>query len=104
MLTQLPSDSSGRRLKQAANGKMRSPERFSFMRDARRAGGANQYVQRKNQGVSASPGDGAPRAFVGYFDREEIRIENAADEFDRLQQQQNREVAIRNLDRQSKLL
>jgi DnaK suppressor protein len=40
----------------------------------------------------------------GTSEREEIRIENAADEFDRLQQQQNREVAIRNLDRQSKLL
>jgi DnaK suppressor protein len=37
-------------------------------------------------------------------DREEIRIENAAEEFDRLQQQMNREVAIRNLDRESTLL
>jgi DnaK suppressor protein len=37
-------------------------------------------------------------------DRDEIRIENAAEEFDRLQQQLNREVAIRNLDRTSKLL
>jgi len=37
-------------------------------------------------------------------DREEIRIENAAEDFDRLQQQLNREVAIRNLDRESKLL
>lgn len=37
-------------------------------------------------------------------DREEIRIEHAAEEFDRLQQQLNREVAIRNLDRESKLL
>jgi DnaK suppressor protein len=37
-------------------------------------------------------------------DREEIRIEHAAEEFDRLQQQLNREVAIRNLDRDSALL
>jgi DnaK suppressor protein len=37
-------------------------------------------------------------------DREEIRIEHAAEEFDRLQQQLNREVAIRNLDRESALL
>ena len=37
-------------------------------------------------------------------DRDEIRIENAAEEFDRLQQQMNREVAIRKLDQQSKLL
>jgi DnaK suppressor protein len=37
-------------------------------------------------------------------DREEIRIEHAAEEFDRLQQQLNREVAIRNLDRESMLL
>lgn len=37
-------------------------------------------------------------------DREEIRIEHAAEEFDRLQQQLNREVAIRNLDRESSLL
>jgi DnaK suppressor protein len=37
-------------------------------------------------------------------DREEIRIENAAETFDRLQQQMNREVAIRNLDRGAKLL
>src|SRR4051812_26308026 len=37
-------------------------------------------------------------------DRDEILIENAAEEFDRLQQQLNREVAIRNLDRTSKLL
>ena len=41
---------------------------------------------------------------VGGSDREEILIENAAEEFDRLQQQLNREVAIRNLDRESKLL
>jgi DnaK suppressor protein len=41
---------------------------------------------------------------AGTSDREEIRIENAAEEFDRLQQQLNREVAIRNLDRESKLL
>lgn len=37
-------------------------------------------------------------------DREEILIEHAAEEFDRLQQQLNREVAIRNLDRESALL
>jgi DnaK suppressor protein len=37
-------------------------------------------------------------------DRDEILIEQAADEFDRLQQQLNREVAIRNLDRISHLL
>jgi DnaK suppressor protein len=37
-------------------------------------------------------------------DREAILIENAAEEFDRLQQQLNREVAIRNLDRESTLL
>lgn len=37
-------------------------------------------------------------------DRDEIRIEHAAEEFDRLQQQLNREVAIRNLDRESTLL
>jgi DnaK suppressor protein len=41
---------------------------------------------------------------VGSSDREEILIENAAEEFDRLQQQLNREVAIRNLDRESRLL
>src|SRR5579884_2736526 len=41
---------------------------------------------------------------AGGSDREEILIENAAEEFDRLQQQLNREVAIRNLDRESKLL
>jgi DnaK suppressor protein len=41
---------------------------------------------------------------VGTSDRDEILIENAAEEFDRLQQQLNREVAIRNLDRESKLL
>jgi len=41
---------------------------------------------------------------TGTSDREEILIENAAEEFDRLQQQLNREVAIRNLDRESKLL
>jgi DnaK suppressor protein len=40
----------------------------------------------------------------GTFDRNEIRIEKAAEEFERLQQQLNREVAIRNLDRASKLL
>ena len=41
---------------------------------------------------------------AGSSDRYEILIENAAEEFDRLQQQLNREVAIRNLDRESKLL
>jgi len=41
---------------------------------------------------------------VGGSDREEILIQNAAEEFDRLQQQLNREVAIRNLDRESKRL
>ena len=41
---------------------------------------------------------------LGISDRDEIRIENAAEDFDRLQQQMNREVAIRNLDRESKLL
>jgi DnaK suppressor protein len=41
---------------------------------------------------------------TGTSDRAEILIENAAEEFDRLQQQLNREVAIRNLDRESKLL
>lgn len=41
---------------------------------------------------------------VGGSDREEILIHNEAEEFDRLQQQLNREVAIRNLDRESKLL
>jgi len=40
----------------------------------------------------------------GTSDRDEILIENAAEDFDRLQQQMNREVAIRNLDRESKLL
>jgi DnaK suppressor protein len=40
----------------------------------------------------------------GISDRDEIRIENAAEEFDRLQQQLNREVAISNLDRESRLL
>jgi DnaK suppressor protein len=41
---------------------------------------------------------------AGGSDREEILISNEAEEFDRLQQQLNREVAIRNLDRESKLL
>jgi len=41
---------------------------------------------------------------AGGSDRAEILIENAAEEFDRLQQQLNREVAIRNLDREAKLL
>lgn len=40
----------------------------------------------------------------GSSDLEEIAIENAAEDFDRLQQQLNREVAIRNLDRQSTML
>jgi DnaK suppressor protein len=40
----------------------------------------------------------------GTSDRDEIRIEKAADEFDRLQQHLNHEVAIRNLDRESRLL
>lgn len=41
---------------------------------------------------------------LGTSNRDEIRIENAAEDFDRLQQRMNREVAIRNLDRESKLL
>jgi DnaK suppressor protein len=41
---------------------------------------------------------------LGTSSRDEIRIENAAEDFDRLQQRMNREVAIRNLDRESKLL
>lgn len=41
---------------------------------------------------------------VGSADRDEIRIENAAEDFDRMQQRMNREVAIRNLDRESRLL
>jgi len=41
---------------------------------------------------------------TGSSDRDEILIENAAEDFDRLQQQLNREVAIRNLDRESRLL
>lgn len=40
----------------------------------------------------------------GAFDRSEILIENVADDFERLQQQLNREVAISNIDRQSRLL
>jgi DnaK suppressor protein len=40
----------------------------------------------------------------GTSNREEIRIENAAEDFDRLQQRMNRELAIRNLDRESTLL
>lgn len=39
-----------------------------------------------------------------FSNRDEIVIENAADEIDRLQQQLSREVAIRNLDHTSKLL
>ena len=41
---------------------------------------------------------------IGSSDREDILIENAAEDFDRLQQQLNREVAIRNLDRESAML
>jgi DnaK suppressor protein len=41
---------------------------------------------------------------MGSSDREDILIENAAEDFDRLQQQLNREVAIRNLDRESAML
>jgi len=41
---------------------------------------------------------------LGSSDREDILIENAAEDFDRLQQQLNREVAIRNLDRESAML
>jgi DnaK suppressor protein len=41
---------------------------------------------------------------LGTSNRDEIRIENEAEDFDRLQQRMNREVAIRNLDRESKLL
>jgi RNA polymerase-binding transcription factor DksA len=41
---------------------------------------------------------------LGTSNRDEIRIENAAEDFDRLQQRMNREVAIRNLDRESRLL
>jgi RNA polymerase-binding transcription factor len=41
---------------------------------------------------------------LGTSNREEIRIESAAEDFDRLQQRMNRELAIRNLDRESKLL
>jgi RNA polymerase-binding transcription factor len=37
-------------------------------------------------------------------DRDDIVIEAAADEMDRLQQQMNRDIAIRNLDRTSTLL
>ena len=40
----------------------------------------------------------------GSSDRQDILIENAAEDFDRLQQQLNREVAIRNLDRESAML
>ena len=41
---------------------------------------------------------------AGAANRDEIRIENAAEDFDRIQQRMNREVAIRNLDRESRLL
>lgn len=40
----------------------------------------------------------------GTSDRDEILIEHTADEFDRLQQQMTRDVAIRNLDREAILL
>jgi DnaK suppressor protein len=36
--------------------------------------------------------------------RDEIQIENSAEDFERLQQRMNRELAIHNLDRESKLL
>lgn len=52
-----------------------------------------QLLEAKRDELLASTGD-----------REEILIEHAAEEFDRLQQQLNREVAIRNLDRESTLL
>ena len=41
---------------------------------------------------------------AGSANRDEIRIENAAEDFDRIQQHMNREVAIRHLDRESRLL
>lgn len=41
---------------------------------------------------------------AGSANRDEIRIENAAEDFDRIQQHLNREVAIRHLDRESRLL
>ncbi len=40
----------------------------------------------------------------GGSDRNEILIETVADEFDRIQQELNREVVITNLDRESRLL
>jgi DnaK suppressor protein len=40
----------------------------------------------------------------GTCDRDEILIDKVADEFERMQQHLNREVAISNLDRESKLL
>ena len=48
----------------------------------------------------------AKRAEVsaGTTNRDEIRIENAPEDLDRIQQHMNREVAIRNLDRESRLL
>ena len=52
-----------------------------------------QLLEAKRKELLASTGD-----------RDEILIEHAAEEFDRLQQQLNREVAIRNLDRESTLL
>jgi RNA polymerase-binding transcription factor len=41
---------------------------------------------------------------LGSSNRDEIRIENEAEEFDRLNQRMNRELAIRDLDRKAKLL
>ena len=41
---------------------------------------------------------------AGTANRDEIRIENAAEDFDRIQQRMNREIAIRNLDWESRLL
>jgi len=41
---------------------------------------------------------------LGSPNRDEILIENAAEDFDRLQQRMNRELAIRMLDRESRLL
>lgn len=41
---------------------------------------------------------------VGSADRDEIQVENAAEDFGELQQRMNRELAIRNLDRESRLL
>jgi DnaK suppressor protein len=62
--------------------------------------------------VSAVNGDGIRQALEakrkellsGTCDRDEILIDNVADEFERMQQHLNREVAISNLDRESKVL